>query len=644
MRVPDTPPLDPLGALGRRCAALLGTGLLLLQTGCLFAPPPVRVAPRNAQALLQDVDTCALYGRVPSARTTWFLRLLESEDAYARDPVATLRPLHEHAATMSTRNGLFFMAELAYLAGTRAQSEESFLAAATYAYLYLFGDDLGPPPSPYDRRFRWACDIYNRALVQAFTSREDGALRLVPGRRELPFGSLQIDVDYSAFPFETEGLAFLPADELDVVGLDYRVRDAGLGAPLIAIVQRRGDGTAGVGILDETSVTATLLLRIHGDFGDLGSGLSAALQLYVTHEATTIDVRGERVPLEADPTATLAYGLQKSDLRSLDFAGFFGGRNARRQNGLILPQPFEPGRIPVVLVHGTASDPSKWAELLNSLESDPRIRSRVQFWLFLYASGNPVIYSAASLRESLQSVVRKYDPEGRDESLQNMVLVGHSQGGLLAKLALVHMDAEEICEQVLGQTLEELRLDEQGYELLHQCFDLEPLPFVGRVVFVATPHRGSYIAGSWFSRLLAKLISVPGEVANTSQQIVRQVPRTRLPGGMESHVPTSLDNMNPGNPVLLVLAETPIDPRVEVHSIIPIGDASEPAGASDGVVKYESAHLEGVNSELLVPSKHSCQSHPRTILEIRRILYEHIQSIQRRDAGQSIDGETPRSP
>ena len=46
--------------------------------------------------------------------------------------------------------------------------------------------------------------------------------------------------------------------------------------------------------------------------------------------------------------------------------------------------------------------------------------------------------------------------------------------------------------------------------------------------------------------------------------------------------------------------------------------------ARDGVVKYKSAHIDGVESEVVVPSAHSCQSHPRTIAEVRRILLLHL--------------------
>ncbi len=608
----------------RRC--LLALSLALLPAGC-ESSPTVRVVPRSELALHVDLDTCALHGDAPSARTNWLLRLLEAEESFHEDPLGTLRALSEHVLREENRERFFALAELSYLAAKRLDSKECYLAAALYAYLYLLAEDGTPTPSPYDRRFRWACDIYNRSLVRTLERSESGSLELAPGRRELPMGSLHIDVDLTGFPFETQGLQLLPADELDVVGLGYRIRDSGLGAPLIAVVPRPTEGTAGLGILDRTSVPATLFLRIQGGFEGLAAGLPAKLELHSTYDRTAVDVAGTAVPLEGDSSATIAYGIQSAQLGSLGFRELFRGRDASRENGLILFRPFQPGRIPVVLVHGTASNPSKWAELLNALQADPVLRERVQIWLFVYTTGNPVAYSAATLRDALRELAQEHDPEGRDATLKHMVIVGHSQGGLLTKMMGIHLEADALSREMLGKPLEELELGEQESALVRRCFDLEPLPNVDRMVFVATPHRGSFLAAKWYSRFFARLIAVPGEITGITQEIRGQVPRERLPLGMEKRVPTSLDNMNPEHPVLRVLAQTPIDPRIHVHSIIAIGDAEEPEGADDGVVAYESAHLEGVESEMLIPSKHSCQSHPRTLIELRRILHEHVRAV-----------------
>ena len=87
---------------------------------------------------------------------------------------------------------------------------------------------------------------------------------------------------------------------------------------------------------------------------------------------------------------------------------------------------------------------------------------------------------------------------------------------------------------------------------------------------------------------------------------------------------TSIDSMSPDNPALPVIAAFPMPPGVKGHSIIAIqGDANPPEG-DDGVVAYKSAHIEGVESELVVRHGHSCQVEPDVIEEVRRILIEHL--------------------
>ena len=90
-----------------------------------------------------------------------------------------------------------------------------------------------------------------------------------------------------------------------------------------------------------------------------------------------------------------------------------------------------------MLVHGTASSAARWAEVVNDLSSDPRIRDRFEFWFFSYETGNPIPYSALQLRQALEQAVASLDPAGEDMALRDMVLIGHSQGGLLVKMAAV---------------------------------------------------------------------------------------------------------------------------------------------------------------------------------------------------------------
>lgn len=156
---------------------------------------------------------------------------------------------------------------------------------------------------------------------------------------------------------------------------------------------------------------------------------------------------------------------------------------------------------------------------------------------------------------------------------------------------------------------------------------MKPLPFVTRVVFVATPHQGSDVAGfvterlrwlvTWALTLPPSLIRLSGEVVTHSEDPML---RQQLRQGM----PRSVDNMSPGNQAIQTLAQLSLAPGVTAHSIIAIKGGGALGEGGDGVVSYRSAHLDEAASELIVRSGHSVQSHPEAIEEIRRILLRHL--------------------
>ena len=53
----------------------------------------------------------------------------------------------------------------------------------------------------------------------------------------------------------------------------------------------------------------------------------------------------------------------------------------------------------------------------------------------------------------------------------------------------------------------------------------------------------------------------------------------------------------------------------------------------DGVVPRTSAHVDDAESEITVPADHSSvHSHPAAVLEVRRILLEHLAELEGRPA------------
>src|SRR6185436_13404494 len=177
---------------------------------------------------------------------------------------------------------------------------------------------------------------------------------------------------------------------------------------------------------------------------------------------------------------------------------------------------------------------------------------------------------------------------------------------------------------VSSKPFEEVNLKPETRELLKEALFVKPLPFVKRLVFIATPHRGSYLAGPQIvRRLIQRLVRIPTNLATIGAEL------TGLSAGGKGYlslqrIPTSIDNMSPRNPFIRVLSSIPIAPGVKAHSIIPVQGTGPIENGADGVVKYASAHIDGVESEVVVRSGHSTQSNPRTIEEVRRILLLHL--------------------
>ena len=148
-----------------------------------------------------------------------------------------------------------------------------------------------------------------------------------------------------------------------------------------------------------------------------------------------------------------------------------------------------------------------------------------------------------------------------------------------------------------------------------------PLPFVRRVVFISTPHQGSFVAATWVAQKIGGAVKLPGKVVTGMTDVMKKE-QEAMKINPENQF-GAVFGMTPGHPGLKALAEIPIDERVTAHSIIAVKGSGPPEEGDDGVVKYKSAHIDGVASEVVVRSPHSTQSFPPTIEEVRRILLLH---------------------
>ena len=245
---------------------------------------------------------------------------------------------------------------------------------------------------------------------------------------------------------------------MHIEGLNNRYRATGIGAPLAADLKPIGD-ERGFQVARALKIPTTALLRLNISREAIAGGrFTGTLVLYLGNEARTVDINGQKVPLEKEPSAAFAYGLSNPTIWKSEIAGFLNGDLFNKlPSQLFALSPHITGRIPVVLIHGTASSAGRWADLINDLQNDPAISDRFEFWLFTYNTGNPIPLSALQLRTALRDAVNKLDPAGRDPALRKMVLVGHSQGGLLAKMQVID-SGSRLFDAISTKPLDDLKL------------------------------------------------------------------------------------------------------------------------------------------------------------------------------------------
>jgi triacylglycerol esterase/lipase EstA (alpha/beta hydrolase family) len=330
-------------------------------------------------------------------------------------------------------------------------------------------------------------------------------------------------------------------------------------------------------------------------------------------------VKGRQHKIAYDLTAPLAYLSANADNTWL--TGFLQPYREESNAGLHMLEPYQKGKIPLIFVHGLASTPLTWAAMGNELFQHLDLLQEYQFWIFKYPTGKPFVGEAANLREQLLTMRQHLDPEHEDEALDQVVLIGHSMGGLVSKLQIT-TSGEQLAGVIFKSDIEDLEITPEVRAAAERSLFFEPSPQIRRVIFVGTPHRGSKIASSPVGSLASRLVRKNGSMTENFSEFVKH--NQNNISTMWRKLPTSVDLLKPGNPTLETIYHLPVSPSVSMHSIIGVGHhrplSSEPG---DGVVPLSSARHRDVESELLVKAHHDLHHHPETIAEVARILRAH---------------------
>jgi len=283
-------------------------------------------------------------------------------------------------------------------------------------------------------------------------------------------------------------------------------------------------------------------------------------------------------------------------------------------------QPYDPKKTVILCIHGLMDSPATWAPMINALRTDPEIRQHYQFWFYSYPSGYPYPYSAAILRRELDGVQKRFPIS------KPMVLIGHSMGGCISRLMITD-SGEKLWQRIFKESPAQTKFAGQTRQILEESLIFRHRPEVGRVIFISAPLRGSEMASNWAGRIGSSLVRAPKNLLSAGNDVIHAV-TFQTEELQLRRLPNSVDTLAPNNRFVRSIGEIPITPGIPYHVIS--GDRGKGGNKdktkpvmADGVVPYWSSHMDGAQSELVVPSNHSAHQNPQAIAEVRRILRKY---------------------
>jgi pimeloyl-ACP methyl ester carboxylesterase len=336
-------------------------------------------------------------------------------------------------------------------------------------------------------------------------------------------------------------------------------------------------------------------------------------------------------PVAADFTAPIGLALAELKPRKTELQRMFKPAEFADTARLARLQPYDPKKTPILVIHGLGDSQATWAPMIESLRVDPTIRQNYQIWFFSYPTGFPFPLMAEVLRKKMDAINKAY-PDRKP-----IVVIGHSMGGMIAR-TLITDSGMHIWNAYFPVPPDKLPVSAESRARLSGALIFKHRPEVSRVIFMSASLGGADMATNWMGKIGARIIGGAAAMFLPDQQEATEAVDLSKPDfeGMQlKRFPNAIDALNPKNRFLTIINKLPTTPGVPYHSVI--GDRGKggnlstvypgtPPVSSDGIVPYWSSHIDGAESELIVPSGHWSNQNPEAIAEVRRILLKHLRN------------------
>ncbi len=397
-----------------------------------------------------------------------------------------------------------------------------------------------------------------------------------------------------------------------VIGARYVT--PGLGISLVAIQPRCSD-RAVCRLLPQEGVSRPLTAWVEQD-------ADGTPRLVVTDPVLHPDiaVADRHIVLASDVTAPLVALYDKSRLNRLAVWDLLGGAELTAHEGLYLLEDYDPNKTPIIMLHGLGRSPLIWARLTNMIFGSPELHARYQVWHVVYPTSTPILLDRLRVQQFLDVGWRMLDPSGTSPARQNIVLIGHSLGGVISRL-LTANSGEVAWNAIFDEPVTALSGNPADIATVNDIFHFTAYPGVGRAIFLAAPHKGSPVADEFIGRLAEHLVRVSAPELESLIRITkanRSHESVALAADYQKQGLSSISTLRSEQPVSH--ASQSLMPVASVRYYTFAGKLPGARPPGDGFVPLDSAILPGATSTTIVKDGHQLYLNDKVLTKILEIL------------------------
>ena len=517
-----------------------------------------------------------------------------------------------------------------------------------YSYAYMFKTKRGPQDRIFDNRQVQLRDFYNQAIAKLVSAY---GLRYEPSDV-----TTQIQVGKSIYRINFDKYSLLKNQKIEQLMSTYNLNFSGLRS----ITRRDGFGSEFLIVLpaephdispEKTkyivdplhhqytnghnpnihnarylAATITAQPRSAANVDEILNSPEFEMTAYDPYKYETAEIAGKTYPLAANFSAPYGLWLAQNNLGKSAYLSLIDRDERLTMPHLYMLEPYNPNKNVIVLIHGLASSPEAWIRLTNDVMGDPVLREHYQVWQVFYSTNMPILESRFQIYAVIQQAFSQVD--NKASAKKDAVLIGHSMGGIIARLLVSDADLTSAAIKLLPDwRAKQFKND----PLFKSRLDIQPIPNFSRAIFLAAPHRGTEFADRWFTLAARKVIKLPGAFLGALTDVLQssdpdlQAFIKDIDNGLIQNGPSDLSK----NSKFTQLTKNIVPYKgMKFHSIMGnMTNSNDINVITDDVVPYTSAHLDGALSEKIIKGGHSIQETPEAVLELRRILRLHLTEL-----------------